>query len=65
MGASSQDLDPPYGGFWDNLSAEELARRQEVKPVNDLSELVWPDGPEDGEGFEEAVAQWRNEHPVG
>ena len=48
-----------YGGFWDNLSAAEFAQRQGVKPVSDLSELAWPFGPEDWEGFEEAVDQWR------
>ncbi|HEX5051605.1 MAG TPA: hypothetical protein VFZ65_07535 [Planctomycetota bacterium] len=39
--------DPRYGGFWENLSADELARRQGVGPVDDLSKLVgdWP--PED------------------
>lgn len=55
--------DPRFGGYWDDLSAEELARRQGVKPVADLSELVWPYGPEDWEGFEEAVQKWRNEQP--
>ena len=57
--------DPRYGGFLDNLSAEELARRQGVKPITDLSQLAWPYGPEDWDGFEEAVATWRNEHPIG
>jgi hypothetical protein len=49
-----------YGGFWDNLTAEEFAQRQGVKPVTDLSELAWPFGPEDWEGFEEAVDEWRH-----
>lgn len=53
--------DPRYGSFWDNLSAEELATRQNVKPLEDLSKLAWPYGPKDWEGFEEAVEQWRNE----
>lgn len=52
--------DPRYGGFWDNLTADELAKRQGVKPVADLSELAWPFGPEDWEGFEEAVDEWRH-----
>ncbi len=41
------ESDPRYGGFWDNLSAEELAKRQGVGPVEDMSKLVgdWP--PED------------------
>jgi hypothetical protein len=34
--------DPRYGGFWDNLSAEELARRQGVGPITDLTTLTWP-----------------------
>jgi hypothetical protein len=53
--------DPRYGGFWENLSAEELARRQGVKPVESLADLYWPYGPEDWEGFDEALAQWRKE----
>jgi hypothetical protein len=56
--------DPRYGGFWDNLSTEELARRQGVGPVTDLSALAWPDGAEDWEGFDEAVEQWRSEYPI-
>ena len=52
--------DPRYGGFWDNLTADELAKRQGVKPVADLSDLAWPFGPEDWEGFEEAVDEWRH-----
>ena len=52
--------DPRYGGFWDNLSAEELARRQGVKPITDPSTLEWPFGPEDWEGFEKAVDEWRH-----
>jgi hypothetical protein len=54
--------DPRYGGFSDNLSAEEFAKRQGVKPVADLSELAWPFGPEDWEGFEEAVDECRHGH---
>lgn len=57
-------LDPRYGGFWDNLSAGELARRQCVEPVTKLSKLAWPYGPEDWQGFEEAVEQWRSENFV-
>jgi hypothetical protein len=52
--------DPRYGGFWDNLTAEELAKQQGVKPVAGLAELAWPFGPEDWEGFEEAVDEWRH-----
>jgi hypothetical protein len=41
------EADPKYGGFWENLSAEELALRQGVGVVDDMSKLVgdWP--PED------------------
>ena len=36
--------DPKYDGFWENLSAEELAQRQGVGVVDDMSKLVgdWP-----------------------
>ncbi len=49
-----------YGSFYDDLSAEELARRQGVAAVTDTSSLAWPFGPEDWEGFEEAVQEWRH-----
>ena len=53
-----------YGGFRDNLSAQELARRQGVVPV-DRTEYLYGEGdPEDWEGFDDALAQWRAEHPV-
>ena len=52
--------DPRFGGFWDNISAEELARRQGVAPVENLDALVWPFGPEDWAGFDEAVDEWRH-----
>lgn len=59
--ATEKELeDPRYGGFWDNLSAEELARRQGVGPVDDLCALAWPFGPEDWDGFDEAVDEWRH-----
>jgi hypothetical protein len=51
---------PRYGGFWDNLTADEFAGRQGVKPVADSSHLAWPFGPQDWEGFEEAVDEWRH-----
>ncbi len=53
--------DPRYGGYWDNLSAEELARRQGVVPVKDPAALAWPYGPKDWDGFEESVVQNRKE----
>ncbi len=52
--------DSRYGGFWENLTAEEFAKRQDVKPITDFSELAWPFGPQDWEGFEEAVDEWRH-----
>lgn len=52
--------DPRFGSFWDNLSAAELARRQGVFAVADLSTLAWPFGAEDWEGFDEAVDEWRH-----
>lgn len=52
--------DPRYGAFWDNLTAEEFAKRQEVKPIAGWSELAWPFAPEDWDGFEEAVDEWRH-----
>lgn len=52
--------DPRYGAFHDNLSAEELARRQGVGRVDDLRCLAWPFGPEDWDGFDETVDEWRH-----
>jgi hypothetical protein len=53
------NADPRYGSFYDNLSAEELARRQGVKPVEDISKLYGNGDPADWEGFDEALEQWR------
>lgn len=53
--------DPRYGGFWDNLSAEELARRQGVKPVESIEQLYGSGSPDDWEGFDAALEQWRSE----
>jgi hypothetical protein len=38
--------DPRFGGFWEKLSLDELARRQGVGPVTDLDALAgdWPEG---------------------
>jgi hypothetical protein len=60
-GAAPMTPDPRYGGFWDNLSAEELARRQGVTATTDPLKLAWPYGPEDWDGFEESVAENRRE----
>ncbi len=51
--------DPRYGGFWDNLTAEELARRQGVKPVEDVSSLYGGGDPADWVGFDEALEESR------
>ena len=48
-----------YGGFFDNLSAAELARRQGVKPAARVEDLYGHGDPADWEGFDEALAQWR------
>ena len=53
--------DPRYGGYWDNLSAEELARRQGVKPVERFEDLYGMGDPADWEGFEESLAQDRRD----
>jgi hypothetical protein len=56
--------DPRFGGFWDNLSPEELARGQGVKPVARVEDLYGHGDPADWEGFDAAVAQWREEHAL-
>jgi len=58
------EADPRYGAFHDNLSAEELARRQGVKPVACVEDLYGHGDPAEWEGFDEALAQWRAEHPI-
>lgn len=37
--------DPRFGGFWENPSVDELARRQGVAPVTNLDSLGgdWPE----------------------
>ena len=52
-------VDPRFGGFWDNLSAEELAQRQGVQPVTDAAALYGGGDPADWEGFDEALEEWR------
>lgn len=56
--------DPRYGSFHENLSAEQLAQRQGVKPATRAEELYGQGDPADWEGFDEAVAEWRAEHPL-
>jgi hypothetical protein len=50
--------------FWENLTAEEYARRQGVTPVTDVSQLYGNFDPGDWEGFDEALEQWRSEHKM-
>jgi hypothetical protein len=62
LGRSSGALPPPdprYGGFFDNLSAAELARRQGVKPAARVEDLYGHGDPADWQGFDEALAQRR------
>ena len=56
--------DPRYGGFWDNLSAEELTRRKGVKPVERIEDLYGNGDPADWEGFDGALEQWRSGHQL-
>jgi hypothetical protein len=53
-----------YGGFFENLTADELAKRQGVNLISDTTSLAWTGDLEDWEGFEESVEQWRNEYPL-
>jgi len=57
---NTPEPDPRYGGFFDNLSKEELARRQGVKPIETVEGLYGNGDPADWEGFDEALAQWRS-----
>lgn len=52
--------DPRYGSFYDNLSAEELARRQGVKPIESVEQLYGNGDAADWAGFDEALEQWRS-----
>lgn len=44
-GAAVGDPDPRFGGFWDNLSLDEIAARQGVQPATQLDAFAiqWPD----------------------
>jgi len=53
-------VNPRFGGFYENLSAEEQAERQGVAPIASLEALAWPGDPGDWEGFDEAVEEWRH-----
>lgn len=50
------------GEFWSGPSLEELARMQNVRPVERLEEVVggWPTE-ELQDGFEEELVRWRQE----
>ena len=50
------------GEFWSGPSMEELARMQNVRPVERLEDLMggWP-VEELQDGFEEELARWRRE----
>lgn len=52
---------PQISDFWENISAEEHARRQGKGPVTDISVLQGGFAPEDWEGFDEALESWREE----
>ena len=56
----SHDMGP--GEFWSGPTLEELARMQNVRPVERLEEIVggWP-VEELEDGFEEELARWRLE----
>ena len=50
------------GEFWSGPSLEELARTQNVRPVERLEQILggWPEE-ELQDGFEEELARWREE----
>lgn len=47
--------------FWENLSAQEYARRQGVQPVTNIKSLYGAGEPSDWEGFDTALEHWRTE----
>lgn len=53
---------PPVADFWQGASLEDLARQQEVRPVEHLEDLLggWPEDEVD-DGFEIALERWRQE----
>ena len=64
--AESQPLggDTRADGERTATSVTELARLQGVKPANRIEDLYGKGQPADWDGFDEALAQWRAEHPV-
>jgi len=53
-----------YGGFYENLSAEELRRRQGREPVTRPEHLYGGGDSADWDGFDELLAQERAAHPI-
>lgn len=52
-------------GFWENISADEYAARQGVRPVEDVQVLYGSgEEPEDWAGFDEALEEWRAQDPA-
>ena len=52
-------------GFWENISADEYAARQGVRPVEDVQALYGSgEEPEDWAGFDEALEEWRAQNPA-
>jgi hypothetical protein len=53
-GATTGVPEEPWGGYWENASAEELARRQGVKPLRSGKDLAIPELK--GENIDELLA---------
>lgn len=55
-------IEPTMAEFWQGASFESLARQQGVHPVKRLEDLLggWPED-EVNDGFEAALARWRQE----
>lgn len=53
--------------FWGGLSLEELTRQQNIRPIENMSEILGPVPPEGEESADEFIAdirQWREEDKV-
>lgn len=59
-GSKSRSIIP--GEFWSGPTIEELAKAQNVRPVERIEQILggWPEG-ELHDGFEEELARWREE----
>ena len=55
-------VEPPMAEFWHRASFEDIARRQGIRPVERLEDLLggWPED-EVNDGFEVALERWRQE----